>query len=154
MNSRRPMMDYQQKLPLGVKPNNGLPYEVILIDDSKMMRKLLSQILRSQNFEIIQEFESGDDVIAKYAHIDKHPEFAFVDIEMPGINGIETVKTLKGIDPQLKFIMCTSVTDKQVVRELLAMGISGYIVKPFDRDSVNERLAKILRRDDYIPKYL
>ncbi len=134
------------RLPLGMNLKNGVSYKAVVVDDSSMMRKLLCQILRSESFEVIAEYENGESIVGDYEDLVKRPDFAFVDIEMPGINGVETVTQLKAIDPQLKYVMCTGVTDREVVKELLKLGISGYIVKPFDRDKVIERLAPILGR--------
>lgn len=133
------------RLPLGTNPRNGKPYKAIVTDDSAMMRKLLGQILRSEGFDIVAEFETGEKTLEFYEELNIRPEFAFVDVEMPGINGIETVTRLKNLDPELRYIMCTGVTDSAVVKELLRLGISGYIVKPFDRDKVLERLEPAMR---------
>jgi two-component system chemotaxis response regulator CheY len=144
----------EEKIPLGVKLLNGLPYTVIIVDDSAMMRKLLNRILLSEKFEVIDEAESGEKGIEAYITADKKPDFMFIDIEMPGLNGVDTVKELKKFNPDIQIVMCTSVTDQSVVKELVALGISGYIAKPFDRDAVIQRLAKILKRTDFIDKFI
>lgn len=132
------------KLSLGLNPINGKPFRAVIVDDSAMMRKLLGQILRSESFEIASEFETGESAVEAARRGEFRADLAFVDIEMPGIDGIETVTRLKKIAPGMKYVMCTGITDKEVVRELLRLSISGYIVKPFDREKVMERLEPIL----------
>lgn len=135
----------ENTLPLGIKPINGKPYQCMIVDDSLMMRKLLNRILLSVGFEVMAEADSGKAVIDIYNNNSVEPDFMFVDIEMPEMNGVDTVKHLKSKGAKCKIIMCTSVTNNETVKELVALGIAGYIVKPFDRDKVIKSLIKIIQ---------
>ena len=137
------------KFALGLKPTNGKPYSAVIVDDSSMIRKLLRQMLLSEAFNVLADFDGGESLLEGYTQLPQKPEFAFVDVEMIGMNGIETVKAVRLIDPEIKVIMVTGITDQEVVRSLIQLGISGYIVKPINRDAVLERIAKILGRHDY-----
>jgi two-component system chemotaxis response regulator CheY len=141
-------------LPLGVRTLNGIPYTVMLVDDSRTMRMLLKQILLSLHFEVIQEAENGKAGLEEYAELETKPDYVFSDIEMPEMTGIEFVRAMRQNGATSKIVMCTSRTDEDMVRELIAMGIAGYIVKPFDRETVTGKLAKILNRPELIPKYV
>ena len=106
-------------------------------------------MLLSEAFNVLADFDGGESLLEGYTQLPQKPEFAFVDVEMIGMNGIETVKAVRLIDPEIKVIMVTGITDQEVVRSLIQLGISGYIVKPINRDAVLERIAKILGRHDY-----
>jgi two-component system chemotaxis response regulator CheY len=145
-------------MPLGLNPKNGAVIKVMIVDDSKTIRLLLKQILLSEKFEIAEEAEDGEDAIAKLGALPEKPDIYFSDIEMPKLNGLEAVKQVKPLLPRGKIVMVTSVNDQQRVKEAISLGIDGYIVKP-GSDSVGrkeflEKLAAILKRDDYQPKAL
>ncbi|OHD18037.1 MAG: hypothetical protein A2086_15895 [Spirochaetes bacterium GWD1_27_9] len=144
----------QFKLPLG---QIGLAlefYKVMIIEDSKTVRLMLKQILLSEKFNLIIEAENGIDAIQKLQNAPEKPDIIFSDVDMPGMNGIEAVAEIKKIDPKIKIVMATSHKDEDTVKKLLNLGISGYIVKPFDRQQVLEKIAKIVGRDDYLPKFI
>ena len=69
----------------------------------------------------------------------------FIDVEMPELNGIETVKAIKPLLPNTKFIMETGKTDPETVKELLSLKIDGYIVKPYDRKVLSDKITAILK---------
>jgi two-component system chemotaxis response regulator CheY len=141
----------EHRIPLGIRPTNGFPFTAMTIDDSTMMRKLLIQILRGEGFEMIAEADSGRSALEIYSTLGKKPDFIFLDVEMPEMNGIETMAELKKINPQIKVIMVTSITDESCVRTLVELGISGYVVKPFKREDLLLRVARILGRNNYQP---
>lgn len=144
------------KMPLGLNPKNGVPIKVMIADDSKTIRLLLKQILLSESFELIIEAEDGEDAIAKLNASAEKPDIYFSDIEMPKMNGLEALKTIKPLIPSAKVVMFTGVNDGQMVKDAIGMGVDGYIVKPqsdpISRSEFLERLAGILKRDDYKPK--
>jgi len=140
--------------PLGLIGLSNEKYRIMIIDDSKTIRIALKQILLSEQFDLIIEAENGVDAIEKLKKSDYKPDVIFSDVDMPEKNGIETVKEIKTFMSDAKIIMATSHKDEGTVKELLSLGISGYIVKPFDRQSVLEKIAKVIGRDDYLPKYL
>ena len=126
----------------------------MIIEDSKTVRLMLKQILLSEKFNLIIEAENGIDAIQKLQNAPEKPDIIFSDVDMPGMNGIEAVAEIKKIDPKIKIVMATSHKDEDTVKKLLNLGISGYIVKPFDRQQVLEKIAKIVGRDDYLPKFI
>ncbi|NPV01707.1 MAG: response regulator [Brevinematales bacterium] len=141
----------EHRIPLGIRTTNGFPFTAITIDDSMMMRKLLIQILRGEGFEMVAEADSGRSGLEIYTSLEKKPDFVFLDVEMPEMNGIETMAELKKVNPQVKVIMVTSVTDERAVRALVELGIGGYVVKPFKREDLLLRVARILGRNNYRP---
>ncbi len=118
----------------------------MIIDDSKTVRTMLKQILLSVSFEIAAEAESGEMAVITVEKTATRPDFCFVDIEMPGINGMETVQRLKPLLPGCVFIMATSRSEKEFVLEALEIGVAGYIVKPFNRDTVLLQIEKIMKK--------
>ncbi|HOT45797.1 MAG TPA: response regulator [Spirochaetota bacterium] len=131
--------------PIGHKPN-GTPYTVFLIDDSLTAREILKRILLSLQFKIIDEADNGEIAINKITASKMAPDFIFIDMEMPLMDGIETIKRIKPILQSSRIIMVTAHGEKEMVTELLKLGVNGYIKKPYDRDTVVKRVAGIVGR--------
>lgn len=142
------------KLALGLHPKNGMPIKAMIVDDSKTIRLLLKQILLSEKFEIVLEATDGEDAIRQLRETPEKPALYFSDIEMPNKNGLEALKEIRTFAPNMKAIMITGVKDEQMVKEAISLGIEGYIVKPdgptFNRKEFLEKLARILKRNDYL----
>lgn len=134
-----------KNLPIGIKPN-GTPYTVFIIDDSMMAREILKRILLSIQFKIIDDADNGEIALNKITTSKMMPDFIFIDMEMPHLNGIETIKQIKPILPESKIIMVTSHSEKEMVTELMKLGVHGYVKKPYDRDTVVRKIASIIGR--------
>jgi two-component system response regulator DegU len=132
-------------LPVGMK-KIGQFYTVILIDDSNTAREILKRILLSLQFKILFEAVNGEIAINKIKALKTMPDFIFIDMEMPLMNGIETIKQIKPLVPETKIIMVTGHGEKEMVMELISLGVIGYIKKPYDRDTVVKQMASILGR--------
>ena len=118
------------------------------------MKDGLKQILLSQKFELIIEAGDGKEALEKLKESVNKPDLIFSDLEMPNMNGIEFVRELRNRKYSTKVIMVTSISDKGKVAELINLGISGYIVKPFERETLLVKLAQILGRESSMPKYI
>jgi YesN/AraC family two-component response regulator len=132
-------------MSIGIKPN-GLPYTVFLIDDSNTAREILKRVLLSLKFKIIDEANNGEIALIKLQGSKTKPDFIFIDMEMPHMDGMETIKRLKPLLPDSNIIMVTSHGEKDMVIDLLKLGIKGYIKKPYDRDTVMKKMASIMGR--------
>jgi len=130
---------------MGIKPN-GLPYTVFLIDDSTTAREILKRILLSLKFKILDEANNGEIALTKLQGSKIKPDLIFIDMEMPLMDGIETIQRIKPFIPDPKIIMVTSHGERDMVMELLKLGVKGYIKKPFDRDTILKKMASILGR--------
>ncbi|TAL33942.1 MAG: response regulator [Spirochaetes bacterium] len=129
--------------PAGINPRRGTSYEAIIVDDSKMTRQILKQILMSVQFNVIMEIENGATAEMIIRNKNLKPDFMFIDIEMPVMDGITLVKQIRPLLPDCRIVMVTSHSETEMVKELASLGINGFIKKPFDRDAVILRLSKV-----------
>jgi len=116
--------------------------KVLIVDDAAFMRKLLKNILFSGGFDIAGEAENGKQAVELYRKL--KPDVVMLDIVMPEMNGLETLKAIKQIDPDAKIIMCTAVGQEKIVKAAIKLGARGYIVKPFQAQKVIEEVKKVL----------
>ncbi len=148
---------------LGFNTSNGLPFKVMLVEGSKIIRMIIKQILLSEKFDVILEAEDGEQAISILNKAAIKPDIYLSGIEMLKMNGIDAVKHIHPHYPNIKIILITNVQNEDRIKEAIQSGISGYIIKPyaknfdgeenFDRKEFLHRLAHILDRDDYPTKY-
>ncbi|MBP7737827.1 MAG: response regulator [Spirochaetes bacterium] len=130
--------------PIGVR-KDGSSYTVLVVDDSRTIREMLKQILMSVKFKILDEADNGEVAVIKIKNQNMKPDFIFIDMDMPVMNGIETVKKLRPILPDTRIIMVTSHGEKETVMEIIQSGVNEYIKKPFDRDTVIAKVRGVLK---------
>ncbi len=130
--------------PIGVR-KDGSSYTVLIVDDSRTIREMLKHILMSVKFKILDEADNGEVAILKINQQNMKPDFIFIDMDMPVMNGIEAVKKLRPLLPDTRIIMVTSHGEKEVVMEILQIGVNEYVKKPFDRDTVIAKIKSVLK---------
>jgi len=111
----------------------------IIVDDAAIMRLRLREILEKE-FAIVGEASDGDEAMTMFRQL--APDFLTLDITMPRVNGIETLKGLLAEHPAAKVVIVSAVGQKQIVFDALGLGAKDFIVKPFDP----ERVMKAVRR--------
>ncbi len=131
-----------KKPPRGLKIN-GEPYKVIIVDDSATMRMIISQILKSEMYDVCGEASDGDEALELYK--EKSPDIITLDVHMPRLSGMDTLKELLKYDPNVKVVMLTSEGQKETVMDAIKMGAKNYIVKPPDRKNVLDKLEEVLK---------
>lgn len=112
--------------------------KIMVVDDAMFMRKMLSDIITRDGHTVCAEADNGLKAIDMYK-ITK-PDAVFMDITMPELNGIESVKQIIAIDPSAKIVMCSAMGQQGMVIEAIQAGAKDFIVKPF----VPERLLLAL----------
>ena len=116
--------------------SGGAP-RVLVVDDEAMLADLLSQALRHEGWET-DTAKDGLDALAKAASF--HPDVVILDVQMPRMDGLETLERLRARDPELPVLFLTArdaVADR--VQGLRA-GADDYVTKPFDLDEVAARV--------------
>jgi two-component system, chemotaxis family, chemotaxis protein CheY len=115
---------------------------ILSVDDSALMRSIIKKFISRSGveFQFIEAFD-GKDGVEKYKA--KRPDVVFMDIVMPNMNGIEAVKAIRTFDPSAKIIMCTSLKEKVHEDEAAALGVVGYVIKPFSSQQISDVMKKI-----------
>ncbi|MHA6251199.1 response regulator [Oceanobacillus sp. CAU 1775] len=118
--------------------------KVLIVDDAKFLRVMLSSILENGDFEVVAEAENGEEAIELYK--EHRPDIVTMDITMPVMNGIDAIREIKKIDENASIVVCSAVGQKNVVVEAIEAGAKDFIVKPFNEKKVLETLNRILDR--------
>ena len=116
----------------------------LVIDDSKAMRIILKQILQSAGGATVEEAGNGKEGLEKLKSMEK-PDVVLVDWNMPEMNGLEFVRAVRGNPTYrtLPLMMVTTETESSQMGKALAAGANEYVMKPFTKDVIQEKL-KIL----------
>ncbi|HSC38920.1 MAG TPA: response regulator transcription factor [Chitinophagaceae bacterium] len=101
---------------------------VCIVDDNKDIRSALEQIIfMSEGYQMLGSFPSAEDAIDKIPAL--KPQVVLMDINLGGMSGIECVRRLKPVNPDILYMMCTVYEEDEKIFEALRAGASGYILK-------------------------
>lgn len=103
--------------------------QLLVVDDSAFMRSYLKRLLIDSDFEVMAEASSGEEAIAIYERC--QPDLVILDITLPKMDGIETLRKIIQLDPQAKVVMCSSLGQKYLIEKALKIGAKDFIVKPY-----------------------
>ncbi len=116
--------------------------KILLVDDEAHVRKFVGLIARTLGNPTLLEASNGADALEVYQR--EKPDVVLLDVNMPILDGIGTLRELKAIDPEAVVIMLTSLANRQTVEESLELGASNYLRKDTPRDEIARRLKETL----------
>ena len=107
---------------------------VVIVDDSRMIRKMLRGILEEEGYAVIAEAQNGVEAVAAYKQ--HKPDIITLDITMPQMDGVEALKEIIDYDKNANVIMITAAGQQQKVIQALKIGASKFVMKPFRKEDV------------------
>ncbi len=116
--------------------------KVLIVDDAKFMRSLIRKALEEANFEVVGEAENGDQAIEMVKSMD--PDIVTLDIVMPDKNGIEVLKEMLRIKPDLKVVIVSAMGQTDIITEALNIGAKDYVIKPFQPQVIVDVIKRVL----------
>ncbi|SIQ94686.1 chemotaxis response regulator CheY [Marinobacterium stanieri] len=122
--------------------------KILVVDDFSTMRRIIKNLLRDLGFTNVEEADDGKTAlpILQQGHI----EFLITDWNMPGMTGIDLLKTVRA-DPslaQIPVLMVTAEAKREQIIAAAQAGVNGYVVKPFTAAVLKEKIDKIFERID------
>lgn len=114
---------------------------VLIIDDSVEDQKKTEVILSSAGYSIIGKAINGEDGIRKFRNL--KPDLVLIDLILPGLNGIETLRAIRIINPKAMGILCSSIGQHDIVTLAMRNGANGYVVKPFNPEILLNSIRRI-----------
>ncbi len=123
-----------------------MPIDVLVVDDSAAIRKILQRVLAQTELPLGKILEAGDGFEAIERLTANNIGLVLTDINMPNMDGIELLKKIRE-NPQWKSIpvvMITTEGSQQKVLEAVDLGAAGYVRKPFTADQIKEKLLRLV----------
>ncbi|MBN2651911.1 MAG: response regulator [Spirochaetales bacterium] len=144
MKSKTDFPNINQKKAEGMSPD-GVPFRVLVVDDSMFVTKQITQILNSEGFEVVATACDGGEGVEKYKELYPNLDLVTMDITMPKMDGVTALEKIIEFDADAKVIMISALGKQDLVKKSLLLGAKNYIVKPLDRKKVLERLLMALK---------
>jgi two-component system, chemotaxis family, protein-glutamate methylesterase/glutaminase len=123
-----------------------IPIRVLIVDDSVVVRKLLAEALgASAEIKVAGTASSGAIALARIPQV--NPDVITLDVEMPGLNGLQTLIEIRKLYPKLRVIMFSTLTEQgaAVTLEALSEGASDYVTKPTNTASLAAAMEQVRR---------
>ncbi len=115
--------------------------KVILYEDNPQLREGLTMLISgSEGFDVLAAFKNCNNVIEEVAAFT--PDVILMDIDMPGVNGIEGLKKIRAVNTEVKILMLTVFDDNKNVFQAISNGASGYILKKTPPGKLLEYIAE------------
>lgn len=116
---------------------------VVVVDDSKLSRKILRNILEEAGYAVIAEATDGEEGIAAYLQF--KPDVVTMDITMPNMNGMESLQEILAMDKKAQVVMISAAGQQKKIIEAIKMGAKRFITKPFEADDVISCMDSLLK---------
>ena len=112
--------------------------KVLIVDDELEVRQILQEFLAHRGYEVYAA-ESGPEALNALDTF--KPAVVLLDVSMPDMDGVETLKRIVALQPTLPIIMVTANADVGITSKLLGLGAADYIPKPFDLEYLDQAVS-------------
>jgi len=106
-----------------------MPYRVLAVDDSLLMRKKVEKALRGTEFELVATAGDGEEAVTRFR--EERPDIVLLDIVMPKQSGKEALRQILALEPGAKVVMISSLATDDAITECLQAGALRFVQKPF-----------------------
>ena len=121
-----------------------MPITVAIVEDNDKLRATLARVLnRSPGFQCVSDYQNAEDALREIPKVS--PNVVLMDINLPGMNGVECVRQLKAANPQIQVMMLTVYEDTENIFDALAAGANGYMLKRTPTPELLEAITEVHR---------
>lgn len=113
---------------------------VLIVDDALIMRKRIGNIAAEAGWTVAGEAVNGIEAISLFER--EHPDLVTLDIVMPEMDGVATLRQLMADHPTARVVMVSAVDQKQKLKECIELGAVDFIVKPFQQSRLQSFFEK------------
>lgn len=113
--------------------------KLLIVDDQFGIRILLNEIFQKEGYKTFQAANGQQalDIVKKYS-----PDLVLLDMKIPGMDGIEILKRMKEIDPDIRVIIMTAYGELDMIQEAKKLGALTHFAKPFDINDIREAVRQ------------
>ncbi|MFG6495740.1 response regulator [Fictibacillus sp. UD] len=118
--------------------------KLLIVDDEQIEREGL-QVILQKAFPDIEIHQAKNGKIAVQAAAELNPDLVMMDIQMPGMNGLEAIQQITSTNPFIKFVMITAFDMFDYARQAIKLGVKDYLLKPSRVSEIEETVGKVLK---------
>lgn len=119
-------------------------FRILIVDDSLSMRQLLHKLIDMNDITpYVFDAKNGKEALAKFQKI--QPDLVLLDLQMPEMDGITTLRLMKKMEPSVKVMMMSLSGSKNDTQDAIKYGACDFLLKPFDRNEFAFKVIKNLR---------
>lgn len=117
--------------------------KILIVDDQFGIRILLNEVFQKEGYKTFQAANGVQalEIVKKHA-----PDLVLLDMKIPGMDGIEILKRMKVIDPDIRVIIMTAYGELDMIQEAKDLGAITHFAKPFDIDDIRAAVRKHVRK--------
>ncbi|WP_018133022.1 response regulator [Effusibacillus pohliae] len=115
--------------------------KVLVVDDQYGIRVLLNEVLEKDGYQV---FQAPNGPTALEIVKTSKPDLVLLDMKIPGMDGLEILRQIRVIEPNLKVIMMTAYGELDLIKEAMALGALTHFTKPFDIDELRKKVKEEL----------
>lgn len=115
--------------------------KILIVDDSRTSRRILKNLLEGAGHEIIGEAPNGEDAVKLYVEL--KPDVVTMDITMPVMDGLESLKQIHELDHNAKVIMVSAAGQHNKMIDAINLGAVEFVTKPFDGNEILDLVTKL-----------
>ena len=121
-----------------------MPISVSIVEDNEKLRGTLARVLsRAEGFECVSQYANAEDALKDLPHV--KPDVVLMDINLPGMNGVQCVRQLKAAAPAIQVMMLTVYEDTENIFSALQAGANGYMLKRTPSAELLEAIQEVKR---------
>ncbi len=127
-----------------------MAYNILIVDDSRTMRKVILKAVALSGFDLGDCWEAGDGREAIRILANHWVDLILTDLHMPEMNGLEMLREIQKdeIHRQVPVVLITTEGSEKRIQEALALGMKGYVQKPFHPEAIRDLLTQIMVKAD------
>ena len=114
---------------------------ILVVDDEVALTRLVRMMLKDFHVTQVYTAKDGKEALELLGEFQEGIDIVICDWNMPNVNGLELLKQIRTVDPDLPFLMLTARADMSSVKEARDHGVSDYLRKPFSADTLKKKLT-------------
>lgn len=118
----------------------------MIVDDSEVIRTKIKHVLDAESFEIVGSAKDGIEAMEQFQKY--QPDVITMDLTMPRMDGLETVKRIVDIDPDVRILVVSALADKATLIQAMKLGAYGFLCKPFNDADLFEAIEELIEDID------
>lgn len=126
------------------------PTRIMVVDDHPLYRMGITALISMRDDMLtIAEADTGEEAVEKFSVY--KPDVVLMDLRLPGIGGVDAIRTIRKSDPASRFIVLTTYEGDEDIHQALEAGASGYLVKGMPSDFLIDAIKKVCAGDSFVP---